>query len=90
MPAVCSRNCMFHLKGGNVCSLLYFLISEINKLDQPPGLFQQPFPISYYYYCDSRVLFQLNSSAVVLEMWNARLYPFAQPAIARSKKCLTV
>lgn len=74
-----------------VCStlLLYFLASEVNKLDQPSGLFQQLFPNSYYYYCDSKVTFEVNASRVKVEMWKARLYPFPSPAVARSKVYLT-
>ena len=52
---------------------------------QPPGLFQQLFPISYYYYCDSRVTFEVNTTRVEVEMSNARLYPFSRPALARSE-----
>lgn len=65
--------------------LLYFLISEVNKMDQQPGLFQQLFPTTYYYFCNSDVTFDVNSSNVKVHMWNARIYPFSNPEGARSK-----
>ena len=66
------------------------LISEVNKVDQKPGLFQQLFPTSYYYFCNSDVTFVVNASNVKVMMWDARIYPFSKPQVARSKNCVTV
>ena len=61
------------------------MVSATKVNDIAPGLFSQPYPKSYYYFCNSIIDFPVNETVVMLRMSNARLFPFTSPQGATSE-----